>query len=405
MVTLILSPIHVNVVKFYRTYIIIVVIFITRGILISAEEMNYNIAPSSRLLYISNELNRQGIDTFVAGAFSENSISNANVIKVKQKWNNVGGRIIFLLHLQLIFLCAFLKKDNKFAIVRGCDMVLLMLFLKIAKKTVFYDFHGYVYKEELSKGHNFLSLLLKLADNLCIYLADYILVVSEGTRKDLSEKYIHKSLLLPNGIDLNIVSYVDEKSIDRLVTKYEIDANKKIIGFIGNWEHRVKVEDIINAKKYLENAIILIVGKGHNFDDLYSRHNHEIIFTNKISHKDAINLLSIMDICVIPYAKDEVSTPAQDYYSARKTMEYILLNKPIIVSDVVAKESFLQNNKNALFYEPGNAEDLAMKIRLLLSDENLVASMKEYNLTLINNISWEYFVKKSLLIDIIINDC
>lgn len=405
MVTLISSPIRVNVVKFYRIWIIIVVIFITKGILISAEEMNYNIAPSSRLLYISNELNRQGIDTFVAGAFSENSISNTNVIRVKQKWNNVGGRIIFLLHLQLVFLRAFLKKDNKFAIVRGCDMALLMLFLKITNKTVFYDFHGYVYKEELSKGHDFLSLLLKLADNLCIYLADYILVVSEGTRKDLSEKYIHKSLLLPNGIDLNILSYIDEKSIGILVTKYEIDVNKKIIGFIGNWEHRVKVEDIINAKKYLENIIILIVGKGHNFDDLSSKYNHEIIFTNKISHKDAINLLSIMDICVIPYAKDEISTPAQDYYSARKTMEYILLNKPIIVSDVVAKESFLQNDKNALFYEPGSAKDLAMKIRLLLSNENLVASMKEYNLTLINNISWEYFVKKSRLIDIIRNGC
>lgn len=366
--------------------------------------MDYNIAPSSRLLYISNELNRQGINTCVAGAFSENKISNTNIIKVKQKWKSIFGRMLFLFHLQLVVLHEALKKDNRFVIVRGCDLFLLLFVSKLIGKKIFYDFHGYVYKEELSKGNNFLSFLLRLTEDICIYLSDYILVVSEGSKGDLSEKYKRKSLLLPNGIDLNIVSYVDEKRKDSLIRKYEIDTNKKIIGFIGNWEYRVKVEDLINARKYLEDVIILIVGKGHNFDQLYSKHKNEIIFTSKISHKDAINLLSLMDICVIPYAKDEISAPTQDYYSARKTMEYILLNKPIIVSDVVAKESFLQKDKNALFYEPGNEEDLAMKINLLLSNKNLVASMKEYDLALVNNISWEHFIKRSHLIDLIKDD-
>ncbi len=370
--------------------------------MLSASEIRYDVAPASRKIHLSEELSKAGINTSIVGFFSKNNEKKTNTIEIKQHSKNMLSYLLLLLHVQYAAFKQVIVTDSDFSIVRGCDMILFSIISKIVGRKIIYDFHGYRYKEELSMGRKLISDLTKICDIILIQLADYILVVSEGVKNELSEKHKKKAILLPNGVDPKLLQYkptVDE--ITFLSNKYDIHLNKKIVGFVGNWEYRVKIEDILNAKKYLSNVQVLIVGEGHNYTELCKKYlDSDIIFTGRVKHEEAIKLMGIMDLCVIPYNKESASLN-KDFYSARKTKEYILLNKPIIASNVDSRESLLKEYENTLLYEPGNEIDLAQKIKLLLGDKCLLARMNEYNNELATKITWDYYVKNSKLIDII----
>ena len=112
-------------------------------------------------------------------------------------------------------------------------------------------------------------------------------------------------------------------------------------------------------------------------------------------------MIDIMDICVIPYANNSIHANKNGFYSSRKTKEYILLNKPIITSNVNTRESFLKNMENTLLYNVGHPEDLAEKIRTLEKDGSLRAKIQHNNLKMSQKFTWTNVVNKSGLIDII----
>jgi glycosyltransferase involved in cell wall biosynthesis len=74
------------------------------------------------------------------------------------------------------------------------------------------------------------------------------------------------------------------------------------------------------------------------------------------------------------------------------------------MADVREREAYLVPNKNVLLYEPGNAEDLADKIRTIVSNKKLAEEMRKNNLKLACQFDWQVLVEQSGLLEKILKN-
>ena len=145
------------------------------------------------------------------------------------------------------------------------------------------------------------------------------------------------------------------------------------------------------------NINLIVVGEGPNIEK-YRKNYKNTIFTGKLPRPEALRLISICDITITPYKENkEKHQPA--YYSTRKVKDYISLGKPMLMADVTGRETFLVPYENVVFYRPGDAEDLAEKIKIIVSNKKLREKMRQNNLKLARRFDWQVLVEKSGLIE------
>jgi glycosyltransferase involved in cell wall biosynthesis len=103
----------------------------------------------------------------------------------------------------------------------------------------------------------------------------------------------------------------------------------------------------------------------------------------------------------VPYNSKWANSKIKNFFSARKVKEYLAAGKPVIMPDVIGREDFLEPNKNVLLYQPGNTNDMADKIKAVLSNRDLYDNISKSNLELSKQFSWERIVERSGLLDVI----
>lgn len=287
------------------------------------------------------------------------------------------------------------QKKITSVILRGFDTTLLFPFLKLKKVKIFYDFHGRYNLELLQIKRYILAAFVKFCDIIILGLADRILVVSEGIQSQITE-YQHKCLLLENGVDIQMI-----EEATKHMPPIDIPGDKYIVGFIGNWEQVMIIDDICDAVEYVGNTISLIIGLGHDSERIFSMYDDGIkhIFTGQINQKDAFSLLDKMNVCVIPYDKDYYMSNIKNFFSNRKIYEYLSAGKPIIVSNITGKPEFLRENTNCLLYESRNPRDLAEKIMYLKNNPKIADEMGKNNKELAKKFTWENIIKNSGILD------
>ncbi len=276
-------------------------------------------------------------------------------------------------------------------IARGYSLAPLFLILKLWGRDIIYDFHGYAYKEQIVAGRRIRAKITKPFDWLALKLADHILVIREELRQDLPPNFQKKTLLLPNGVDLEEFAAAEGENI---LARYNLPPHKKLVGFIGNWEAWVAIEDILASAKYFDDKIkVVIIGAGRKLEE-YKDTYPSILFTGRIAHQDAVELIKKMDVCLCPYSTHVIAKNK----SYRKVLEYLAAGKPIVSSNAEGREKFLKENENTLLYETGHPEDLAEKVKTVLKDERLYARMSYNNLELAKEFSWREVINRSGLI-------
>ncbi|MDA0524652.1 glycosyltransferase family 4 protein [Methanococcoides alaskense] len=369
-------------------------------IILMGVKFSFSIVQSSRALYIFKELKEQFPDTYIIMRKNEeekieleNLIQIKPIIPISKRFQLLKGMVVTL-QITLLSLWHIVSKRVDYVIVRGYDTILLYPFLKILNIKIYTDYHG-KYKNELDQQNRHLrALFVGHIERLSLYLADRIIVVSGGVITQIQE-YEHKCIYLPNGIDIHTINGNDQ------ACSIKLPGNKKIIGFIGNWEQFMKIEDVCECLKYANNCIGVIIGMGYKADHIMNKYSdtENIIFTGRLQREDVYALLHKFDICILPYDKDDKHSLYPDYFSSRKAKEYIAAGKPIVVSDVEGRESWLIENQNCLLYESGNPKDLAEKIDILLNNEELYDKMCTNNRDLSKNFMWDTIIYQSGLID------
>jgi len=99
-----------------------------------------------------------------------------------------------------------------------------------------------------------------------------------------------------------------------------------------------------------------------------------------------------MDVLVIPFP----NTPHYAFYaSPLKLFEYMASGCPIIASDLPALREIL-NDKNALFFKPGDASGLARAVKMIKSSQMLGYHLSQQALADVKNYTWKARVEKIL---------
>lgn len=356
-------------------------------------EMGFNHAPSSRAYYLAKTLRRFDISSMLLGIKSESDDAIVESYGVIPLFKNVIGNILLRIQLPFAVLRILQTKKIDYIILRNYDIIILFL-STIFNKRIIYDFHGYRYKEQQLEGRFSRSKITMVQEQLMHRYSYKTIAISEDIYKQLPKKYHNKTLLLPNGVDLNLFKTITEKEKVDIKRKYKIPENTKIVGVVGNYGSIHDTDTFLKSINFMpKNVCLVSVGTKHSSKNVSLSPDSKIIQTGRLKHKDAIQLIHIMDICVAPYKIGGISS--------RKIREYLAAGKPIIMTDVPGRETFFKNGEHVLLYKPGDPLDLANKVEMLLNNMELYNQMCENNLKLSKTFSWENVVKKSTLLDIL----
>ena len=201
------------------------------------------------------------------------------------------------------------------------------------------------------------------------------------------ERLLFGSATLVAGVSQNVADYVVEQSGRRgpvivVPNGVDLDLFRSVpapapgpftIGFVGSLKPWHGLEVLMEAFRALagEEARLLIVGDGpqRGWMEQYAQEHRlasQVSFCGSVDKPRVPELLGRMDVAVAPYP------PREDFYfSPLKVFEYLAAGRAIVASRIGQLAELLEDGRTALLAEPGDARDLAQKIRRLRDDPAL----------------------------------
>ena len=210
-----------------------------------------------------------------------------------------------------------------------------------------------------------------------------------------------KIFIYPSGgVDTNLFIKIDKKEAKKnakLSNKYNY------IGYVSKLEKNkgydvfLEAISILKDKKELKNYKYLIVGSGSEEDkfkemvkDLKLEDYLEV--RNLVSQEELINIYNSLDVFVFPtYTKCESL--------GLVGLEAMACEVLVTASNKYGPTSYLVDNKNGLFFEQQNSEDLANKILKLLS-LNQEETKKMKSKARETAIKYDSFKTRDLILDV-----
>jgi len=206
-----------------------------------------------------------------------------------------------------------------------------------------------------------------------------IVLLSEEFKKELSEKY--------PVLQERFYVYQNYPNVKKLLA-FPIEKNilKKenafIVFYFGAIAKRRGIFTLLDSLKILlpefNNIKVLLIGPVDNADksELNSYLTNEELKDHIIQYdwKDIKYLpsyINVSDVCVSPLIKNA----QHESGIANKVFQYMLFEKPLIVSNCLPQQKVVENENCGLVFQSDNAKDLAEKIITLYKDELLRKQM------------------------------
>jgi len=172
-----------------------------------------------------------------------------------------------------------------------------------------------------------------------------------------------KAEILPNGVDSKIFrNYGD--------TKNELGLSGFIVGYVGVLREWIDFEPVFRAlsklKKLSHEINMLVVGKEGNFNEnikIAKKYgvSDKVKFTGAIPYSQVPRYISAMDVGIIPFKANAVSSGALPL----KLFEYMACEKPVISTKIPG----VHNSAGDLALYVSSAQDYENQIRVLYENE------------------------------------
>lgn len=164
----------------------------------------------------------------------------------------------------------------------------------------------------------------------------------------------NRSLTLSNAMDINYITNVHKREVNEIIKRYNIDVNKKVLGFIGRLDEQKGIipfiKELSKHKKKFEDSIILLVGNGSQEEEI----------------KSLIKELHLEDLFILTGFQEKVNAfyPIIDIFflpSLYEGLPMVLLEamafkKAVISMNVGSISEVIMNNETGILIEKGNYE-------------------------------------------------
>lgn len=283
-----------------------------------------------------------------------------------------------------------------------------ILFHKILKNMgnkhckIFVDWDDLCGKEGLAKGcGRIIETITTLLEEKVPLLVDGVTVVSEMLRKKALNIGIspHKVYKISNGANIDFISQIPK---DFARKKIGLNTTKSIIVYEGGSgipSSCIKV--LIKAFQMLKsNYDILLIFLGsfpheqmilaQNLIKKFKLRNN-VLFTGRIPYENIPLFLAASDILLLPM-EDSLKEWAR---WPGRLGDYLAAGRPIVAGAVGEVKEVIFNGKCGLLFEPGNAEDFAEKINILIENHQMREEMgRRARLIAEGEYAWQNIAKK-----------
>jgi glycosyltransferase involved in cell wall biosynthesis len=187
-------------------------------------------------------------------------------------------------------------------------------------------------------------------------------LIARGVQRDLIQ-------LVPNGLSGISQPNVDSQALQESLG---IEADDKVIGYIGSFNTYEGIEDLIEAVAQLnateQTVKLLLVGDASAISKLGASNESIdseswLIKTGRVPHDDVIKYFSVIDTIVIPRRNEQVCT----IVPPMKIVEAISFGKKVVVSNVPPLQEYADNYDSVLSFNAGNVESLLSALKLSVS--------------------------------------
>lgn len=383
-------------------------IAIVRVLLLTEYAPAWDTAPASRLLHLAREIARAGHEARVVGSATKGTPPRVEGVSVHALPHDATGpaRAIFpfrrAVRQQLHWCDALL--------VRGYWVGFWpLLYSAVVRRQVrIYDFHGFVWKEQLQDGRPFRSLSTRILERLALVFSTTITVVSQGTMDELDARSRNKALLLPNAISIAEFEKCPDVAATRSVCeKIGLQRGRTVFVAVAHFGPWLDAAEPVRAVAELAGeATLLLIGDGPGIDQARAERGRleieNVCFAGRLSHTEVTTILcSVADACLCPYSGQWVHAHTPGFFASRKIMEYLAAGKPVIVSDVGGRPAFLAHGKNCLVYRAGDAHSLALAMKQVVQHGQAVSDLARNARHLAKNFTWSHSFVDSGLADTI----
>ena len=207
------------------------------------------------------------------------------------------------------------------------------------------------------------------------YEASEVIVNSNYMKNELQRLFglpFEKINVVPNGVNLNLFNGVERDYTFR--RRFAMD-NEKIILFMGRLVYEKGVQHLISAMPKILNGYhdskLVICGKGGMLEELQAQVNHlgisnKVYFAGYMNGKDVQKMYKAADIAVFPSTYEPFGIV---------TLEAMLSENPVVVSDIGGLNEIVQHRENGMKTYCGNPNSIADSILELLYDHKLCADI------------------------------
>ncbi|MFN7160930.1 MAG: glycosyltransferase family 4 protein [Candidatus Gracilibacteria bacterium] len=210
-------------------------------------------------------------------------------------------------------------------------------------------------------------------------------VVLEYVQDTCGQRWDDKFVVIPNGVTIEKVLTPSLETLSDLEKKpFIFEDSKRYIGIIGRIDVWKGQDIFLKAAKILkeqypqhEHLEFVVVGGITATDkerkqyaenlQTYAKEN-ELSNVTFLGHQDIENILPRLHILI------QASTAPEPF--GRTVIEAFQAGIPVVAANIGALKSIVAYGQNGLSFEPGNPQDLAQKIALLLEDKHLYNTVK-----------------------------
>jgi phosphatidylinositol alpha 1,6-mannosyltransferase len=184
--------------------------------------------------------------------------------------------------------------------------------------------------------------------------------------------------VISNGIDLK--KFTPGKHDESLRQRFNLPQGRPLALHVNRLSHEKRVDVLLDAAaKMSGNGFIAIVGSGPEEAELRAQAEQlhlddRVAFLGFVRDADLLGLRRLADVFVIPSEADLQSL---------STMEAMACGLPVIAANAYALPELAHNGENGFVFQPGNSDELAHYLDLLLAEPALRAQMGAKSLEII----------------------
>lgn len=207
-------------------------------------------------------------------------------------------------------------------------------------------------------------------------ISDYVFTITQALKDILVENGISedKISVLPNAVDPEKFKiHAKDKSLEK-----ELQFEKKVvIGYIGSFVNYEGLDLLLEACSILYKKLgdcfrLMLVGDGEMIHSLrksvrFLQLEDIVKFTGRVKHDQVNRYYSLIDIAPLPRKGLRVC----ELVTPLKPFEAMASGKVLITSNVEALAEIVDDGVTGFVFEKDNAEDLAEKLELVITNESL----------------------------------